>query len=122
MLKVKNLEITLIVLYDESGLEGVKNGILEEEILELRPDYHEFVSPNTYYIVLKKNVRNAARLPAFLEKLRRLSAEDERFHELRVGKKEGLCPCSIGSMGKIVSIPLGDIAYHAMREAVASTV
>lgn len=122
MLKEKSLNIILVILYDEAGFEGEKSAIIDSAIEGLQPDFHEVAGAGSLNLALKNTKKNAKKLDLFLEEIRRLTAQDARFSGLRVGKQAGLCPCTVGPLGKIISIPIGEMAYHAMREVAAAAV
>jgi len=122
MVKEKSLSIMLVILYDEAGFEGEKTEIIGRLIEGLQPDFHETASASSLNIALKNTKKNAKKLDIFLGEIRLLTAQDARFSGLRVGKHAGMCPCTVGPLGKIISIPIGEMAYHAMREVAASAV
>jgi hypothetical protein len=118
MSSIKDVDILLVILYDESGFDAEKRYLTEHVLRKLKPDHWEFLSPQTYCIAMKNPDSAAPRFEAFLNEVRSLTAADSRFGGLAVSRREGPCPCEVNVWGRLLSVPINEMAWQTMREAV----
>jgi hypothetical protein len=118
-MKNKKMNLIIVILHDKGGIEGEKLSTLEEELPELKPDYQEVVGSQSLYLAFKNNVKNSYKTEMFIQKMESLSARDPAFRDLKVGRHAGLCLCKIDGWGRLKSIPIGIVAYEAIKAAVS---
>jgi hypothetical protein len=118
-MKEKRLNVIIIVIHDESGLAGEKYERLESDILELKPDFLDFVGAHSFHIAFRNNIKNSYKTEMFLRRLEELSRVDPRFAGLRIGREAGPCLCTVGAFGRLQAIPIGFVACQAMKAAVS---
>jgi len=108
------LNVTIVVLRDESGFDEAKRAAAEREIGALRPDCVEFVGDRSFHIAFGR-LSGQRESPAV--RLRAFVAADPRFAFARIGSASGECLARTDLRGRLRDVPLGGTACLAIEEA-----
>jgi hypothetical protein len=114
----RELEMMVMVAYDESGFDDVKQEAIEKAVAPFKPDYIECAGDRSVRIAFKRRPGSRVDADDVSKSLQNCLLRIPLLSGVRVGGGAGRCACRTDVWGRVTEVHLGDVTYQAMREAV----
>ena len=109
--------IIVIVLNHEVGIDEYNYPVLKALVESFKPDYWEFMQPDTMSIYFFNTTANATKANALVKKVKEQIAIDDRLRGIRIGTATGEMIVEVTWRGKMKKAPLGKTWNEARKRA-----
>jgi hypothetical protein len=119
-MKAKQDNLIIIYINDEDGFNEIATPILFKIITSYKPDYCEFLNPNSFVVYYKAIAKKQKIADLLIAEIKELIIRDEGFKDTRIGAAYGKMIFQADWLGRIKSSPMGGPGNDAMKNIIFS--